>query len=651
MKNIKKIKLPKIKLDFLRNFKLPRIQIKQSWLFWIAGILIAVNLILLFFVNLPAGKNPQTGNYSTPTHNSEIIVTSTQTPFIPTIEPTMIPTELPVENLTSGSSLAQGTIVFSMVTNGYSNIYSFQPGLPGFLRITSHPWDDMDPMMSPDGSRLAYSSKQNGYWNIYILDLINGIVTPVTDDAAYDGHPVWSPDGSKLLIETYIEDNFQLQIIDLSLENPIKKSLTSGDFSNYDGSWSPDGRYITYVSNSSGVPQIWMMTYADGQHTEKALAVGNINNPTNPVFSPDGSKLAWSAEIDGQRNIFVWDRSNPGLSSRMIGLGSNPAWSPDGQVLFCVLVQPQKTYLTAYALQFGNTVMPPFLLPFGANGLSWSQYPSTWINHDWIQSIQQSSDLLPYRIQLTPVAESGRFNLVPIPGQNLEYPYLHDMVDESFVALQNRMAKETGWDVLANIQSAFLPLSQVAEPDGIQDWLYTGRAFKVNPVPLNVGWMALIREDFGSLTYWRILIRPLFQDGSMGRPYHLSNWNISSRFNNDPAAYEQGGKLSQGNITGYWVDFTDIAQRYKWDRFNALSNWVSFYPASRFNLFANTGGLSINNAMLELYPPEIFVTPTLITLPTITPTNTPKPKKPGNPTSTLTPTITLTIHPTWTPLP
>ena len=137
----------------------------------------------------------------------------------------------------------------------------------------------------------------------------------------------------------------------------------------------------------------------------------------------------------------------------------------------------------------------------------------------------------------------------------------------------------------------------------------------------------------------------------MGAPVHSQAWDINSRYNNDPAAYEQGGKLSESEIPGYWVDFTDYAHRFGWERLSALSNWVTYYPAARFNIFINNGGLSWKAAMLELYPKEIFQTPTLVTLPSATPTNTPKPRRTVAPTSTPIPTSTQTLRPTWTPLP
>ena len=63
---------------------------------------------------------------------------------------------------------------------------------------------------------------------------------------------------------------------------------------------------------------------------------------------------------------------------------------------------------------------------------------------------------------------------------------------------RNRLISETGWDFLANIQSAFLPISQIPEPDQVQEWLYTGRGISINPVPLSVGWMYLVKEVYGS---------------------------------------------------------------------------------------------------------------------------------------------------------
>ena len=56
-----------------------------------------------------------------------------------------------------------------------------------------------------------------------------------------------------------------------------------------------------------------------------------------PAWSPDGSRIAWSSERDGNREIYVMDAdgSNPTNLTGDPGYDSSPAWSPDGQrILF-----------------------------------------------------------------------------------------------------------------------------------------------------------------------------------------------------------------------------------------------------------------------------------------------------------------------------
>jgi hypothetical protein len=97
-------------------------------------------------------------------------------------------------------------------------------------------------------------------------------------------------------------------------------------------------------------------------------------------------------------------------------------------------------------------------------------------------------------------------------------------------------------------------------------------------------------------------------------------WDIISRNSGDPTVYEKGGKET-GVPQGYWVDFTEWAGRYGWDRFPALSNWITYYQGSRFKLFALTDGLDLNTALNQIYPGETFtrqvVLPTLTPLPTV----------------------------------
>jgi TolB protein len=174
------------------------------------------------------------------------------------------------------------------------------------------------------------------------------------------------------------------------------------------------------------------------------------------------------------------------------------------------------------------------------------------------------------------------------------------------------------------------------------DWLYTGRAFALNILPIDAGWLVVVREDFGEGTYWRVYIRALYQDGSAGIPLHDQPWDFDSRYHGDTIIYEQGGGLQTSVPAGYWIDFTERAHSYGWERFAALTTWRASYPAARFNEFAFTGGEDWQPAMLELYPPEAMITPSPVVPPTRTPTATLRWYVSPTPTSTPTPRPTFT---------
>ena len=63
---------------------------------------------------------------------------------------------------------------------------------------------------------------------------------------------------------------------------------------------------------------------------------------------------------------------------------------------------------------------------------------------------------------------------------------------------------------------------------------------------------------------------------------------------------------------GYWVNLTELAAAYGWERLPALSNWRTYFKGTRFNEFAFTSGLDWERAMLEVYPPEVLITPTAV---------------------------------------
>jgi TolB protein len=180
---------------------------------------------------------------------------------------------------------------------------------------------------------------------------------------------------------------------------------------------------------------------------------------------------------------------------------------------------------------------------------------------------------------------------------------LSDTTDECFVKLRTAIGKKIGWDLLAILENAALPLTTAPDPAIPQNWLYTGRAISLNISPLQAGWMTVSREDYQGNTLWRVWAKCLRQDGSCGLPLTTPVWDFSARASGNLPAFEAGGK-QMIPPAGYWVDITDIALQYGWQRLPSLNNWRTYYPGILFNTWAYQQGKSWHQAMLELYPED-----------------------------------------------
>lgn len=84
-------------------------------------------------------------------------------------------------------------------------------------------------------------------------------------------------------------------------------------------------------------------------------------------------------------------------------------------------------------------------------------------------------------------------------------------------------------------------------------------------------------------------------------------WDFSSRSSGDLAAFENGGKLADVP-EGYWIDFTEFASRYGWQRLPSNSNWRAYFPGIQLNVFVLRDSLTWQDALLQLYPDKAIET-------------------------------------------
>jgi TolB protein len=539
---------------------------------------------------------------------------------------------------------SQEMVIFSFEEDGYAHLFAYIPNKLPLTRITSGVWDDISPAASPDGEKIAFASNRSGYWDLYSMNLSTGETTQLTNTENYEGAPTFSPDGSFLAFESYEDDN--LDIIVGPADDPLNNAvhLTTSSASDHSPAWAPDGRHIAFISDGDVI--LANLDQTDSNRFRN-LSNTDLAEESHPVWSPDGTRLAWasSATSLGQSGIYIWD-SNKNEPATWLDDGDYPAWNSTGDQIITTLAAPNNTYFTIYSAS-GRLLQQLEPFPMTLRGLMWANLA---VSDSFPEQYTQSANLTPAPLWAPngePVSEGafGRWSLVNLDGVQAPYPQLHDLADEAFKALRERVTEEAGWDALASLENAFVPITTLLDPGYGEDWLYTGRAFAINSLMTNAGWMVAVREDFGAQTYWRLYIRAQQQDGSLGEPLHNQPWDLSARYDLDPKVYEQGGKYSDVPA-GYWVDVTSLAIQYGWERVPALPNWRTYYRGARFTEFALTGGETWYTAMLELYPPDVLVTPTKLLAPTATATRTPLPTSTASPTRTPRPTHTPSITPT-----
>jgi TolB protein len=601
------------------------------------ALLVLANIALFLYQGLPLVAAPKTTSTATATPTVSPTATIDVSLLIDKNTPAPQETQLPSSLL---GLQQQGFFVLSMSDGPYYHLFAYNPQFLGFTRLTNNAWDDRDPAVSPDGLKIAFSSHKSGYWDIYILDIATGETTQVTDTPDYDGEPTWSPDEQWLAYVSDVDGNMDIYIKSMADLNQAAERLTDDPALDNSPSWSPGGRKIAFVSTRSGEPEIWVADLDKLTFTNISNMPGSIEQ--HPVWSPDGRYLAFASNANGVENIYTWDSQSPQQAAALFAVGNWPLWSANGDDLGALVVQPNQTYFTTYRFSDRLQELPLAALPGSIAGVAWESGSNINLLASYINN---NADTAPTPTLFEPIITlspppGGRNGVVALKDVNVPYHWLQDSVDESFDSLRIAVGQLTGWDFLANLENAYLPLTEPPTPGMPENWLYTGRAIEVNTSPLSANWMVIVREDFNGQPYWRIFLKARQQDGSQGLPLSDMIWDLDTRYSGDPVAYDDGGSL-EAPPSGYWVDFTELALRYGWKRVPSLPNWRTYYPGLLYNQYVFSDTMDWQAAMNQVYPPEALATYTPI--PSITPTST------ITQTPTRTATATRTKYVTRTP--
>jgi Tol biopolymer transport system component len=176
-----------------------------------------------------------------------------------------------------------------------------QDPLRGTIRLTSTQAYEWTPVWSPEGTRLAFGSNRSGMMNLYERGV--GEAEPDRLLLATDKLKIptdWSTDPPFLLFqESDPASGWDVWALPLSGERIAFRVLNS-KFNERHGTLSPDGRWLAYSSDETGIDQVYVMPFAGNPSAGASRTVAGMKRS---ISTAGGSQPRWRA--DGKELFYL----------------------------------------------------------------------------------------------------------------------------------------------------------------------------------------------------------------------------------------------------------------------------------------------------------------------------------------------------------
>jgi dipeptidyl aminopeptidase/acylaminoacyl peptidase len=330
-------------------------------------------------------------------------------------------------------------------------------------QMTASEAGESSPLWSPDGTRFAFLSRRNGSPQVFVMPVDGGEGVQLGKLKIAPERIKWSPDGKALAFMAEPEPSAaekaedeatgdaeimeapkdMTQLFTLSYPEGKLEQVTRGDFDVVDYSWAPDGKRFALLTARTQLLYD-VMTQASVRVVDlkgKTLAVlspkeGALQGP--PVFSPDGTQVAWRYPTEGMSDmngVAVCGADGKGFTNAASKLDVHFAqieWLPDGKGFLALTYEGTRGLLRKLSLQTGEApvvyqpagVIGAFRLDRAADRLCMSYSDPASPSSPWSlradgSDAVQLADLNP-QVKEWILPKVERFTLETAPGVSVE---------------------------------------------------------------------------------------------------------------------------------------------------------------------------------------------------------------------------------------
>lgn len=212
-------------------------------------------------------------------------------------------------------------------------IASRAPESPGPTRIEHTGYAPIETGEPIDVASLTGRIVFDNFEDVYAMDPDGSNLVTIAGEPGAEFDGAWSPDGRWVVYRDSTRGvNEDDEVYIAAADGSSSRNLTNNPANDWGPAWSHDGSTIAFNSTRDGMPMRGYLVNPDGTNLRRIEADGWIEYPD---FSPDDSKLVFMGVVGSDYSIYVIELSTGTVTQVTDAPGEEgwPVWSPDGSTI------------------------------------------------------------------------------------------------------------------------------------------------------------------------------------------------------------------------------------------------------------------------------------------------------------------------------